>query len=62
MSLTFEQRQELRHAISEALRVNVETTCPQGKGNQSGYRYGCRCPDCTWAASKGRLSRRPAAA
>lgn len=60
--LSHNQREELGLRISEAKRAEIKPPCPIGWASTTGYRKGCRCPECTFATSTARLARKKRAA
>ena len=56
-----QERDLVRRAIDARRRELEEiVTCPIGKGNETGYGRGCRCPQCREDSAKRRLARRQA--
>lgn len=57
---------ELRHALRLAIDARrreleqVPTPCPIGKGNNTGYKAGCRCHECVAASTTARREYRRA--
>lgn len=58
MSLSAQQREELRERIDARRRAIVGTVCPLELGSTTGYRRGCRCRDCRDATNASRQARR----